>query len=199
MPSGYYKFTRQVAYQTPCFSYFAEKATPPAITAGLAANPTDSSLPTSAVVNVAWAMGYNTSNSSPALSQGATIGIGVGAGVLAISIGVLAAFLIIRWRRNKKTAAAEQIQQTAHLDPHQGMTYTRGYHAPPGSPPPQHSAVGSPGPAKYTPSDSLYGGGGGGGGGGDDWDQGYGYPYPSYQQHQQQQMGSGYERYSYRS
>ncbi|KXX77950.1 hypothetical protein MMYC01_206778 [Madurella mycetomatis] len=195
--SGYYKFTRQVAYQTPCFSSLAEKATPPAITSGLAANPTDSSLPTSAVVNVAWSMGYNTSSdSSPPLSRGATIGIGVGAGVLGISLGVLAAFFIMRWRRNKKSAStAEQLQQTAQLEPHQGMTYQHGYHAPPGSPPPPNSNAGLPAPTKHMTTVSSYSGGVGGGGDGRQWDVGYGYPYPLYQQ---QQM-AGYEGYSYRT
>ncbi|GAB1319885.1 hypothetical protein MFIFM68171_10095 [Madurella fahalii] len=195
-PNGYYKFTRRVAYQTPCFSSLAEKATPPAITAGLAANPTDSSLPTSAVVNVAWAMGYNTTGDpSPPLSQGATIGIGVGAGILGISLGVLAAFFIMRWRRNKKSAvAAERLQQTVQLEPHQGMTYHHGYHAPLGSPPLPSSNLGPPAPTKYAHTVSTNSGGDGVGG---DWNGGYGYPHPSYP-HQPQQM-AGYEGYSHRT
>ncbi|KAK4115982.1 hypothetical protein N656DRAFT_841509 [Canariomyces notabilis] len=196
-PNGYYKFTRLVAYQTPCFSSFKERATPPQITAGLAANPKNSALPTSAVVNVAWAMGFNTSgDSNPPLSTGASIGIGVGAGVLAISIGVLAAFLIFRWRRNKKAKAAEGVQEqqaATQFDPYQqGMTYQPGYHAPPGSPPPQTVSMAHPmsPPAEYKyspPSASPYGGGGGGAGG---WDQSQGYGFPHPQQYPHQQMGS---------
>lgn len=136
--SGYYKFTRPIAYQTPCFSSLADKVTPPPITAGLAANPTDSSLPTSAVLNVAWAMGFNTTGetSPPGLSTGATVGIGVGAGVVAIALLVVVGVFLVRRRKNKSGtppgAADKQLQ------PDQGMTYQPGYHAPggPASPPP---------------------------------------------------------------
>ncbi|KAK3331687.1 hypothetical protein B0T19DRAFT_413805 [Cercophora scortea] len=114
-PNGFYKFTSMIAHQTPCFSSLAAKVTPPPVTAGQQDNPTDTSKPTSAVVNIAWAMGYNVSSDAggPALSKGATIGIGVGAGVVAIALVATAALVILRIRRNKKAALEEQAAAAA--------------------------------------------------------------------------------------
>ena len=199
-PNGFYKFTTHMAYQTPCFSSLATRITPPPLTAGLANNPTDTSLPTSAVVNVAWAMGYNvTTEAQSPLSRGAIVGIGVGAGVLALLLGAVTVFVFLRVRRNRKRALEEQHQ-------HQQATetgYTTG--APPTVvmasplPPPQpampemgdyhdvkqHSTVGTVAAAH--------------------WNQGqdeYGHPLPpqqqqqyqpDYQQQYQQQQYSGYD------
>ncbi|KAK3934443.1 hypothetical protein QBC46DRAFT_237021, partial [Diplogelasinospora grovesii] len=108
-PNGYYKFTAQIAYQTPCYSSLDSvipiTALPP-ITAGLSANPTDTSKPTSAVLNIALAMGYNvTSGDNPGpLSKGATIGIGIGAGVVAIALGAIAAVFILRMRKKRRAS-----------------------------------------------------------------------------------------------
>lgn len=124
LPSGYYKFTREVASQTPCFSSLAVTAVPPPITVGLAANPSDTSRPTSAIVNLAWAMAYKVKTEPTPLSKGAVVGIGVGASLAAIAIIAGAAFVCLRWRRQSRRAGAE------HLDSHLGMTYESGYHAP---------------------------------------------------------------------
>jgi len=156
-PNGFYKFTRQIAFQTPCFSSFAEKITPPILTAGLMANPTNTELPTSAIINVALAMGYSVSDgATPPLSKGAAIGVGVGAGVFAIALVTLTVWVFFRVRRNKQNAAvapAREVQHSYHdRDPKSpasvGMTYPQGYISPPvasptGSPP------GPGGPGQY--------------------------------------------------
>ncbi len=159
--SGYFKFTSRLAFQTPCFSSFGSnaKTTPPPLTAGLAANPTDSSKPTSAILNIAWAMSYNvTEPPSSGLSQAATIGIGVGAGVLAILLGVLFAFVCLRIRKSKRqqreaeTAARIAAAGGGGMGADVGETsYQHGYHQPgPGSP----GLPGSPemGEARYVPT-----------------------------------------------
>lgn len=154
-PNGFYKFTSKIAFQTPCFSSLNGKITPPVLTAGLAGNPTDTSLPTSAVINVAWAMGYNvTSGSTPPLSKGAAIGVGVGAGVFAIALVALTVWVFMRVRRNKRNAAAPQPEpvedayhdQEPKASPSTGVTYPQGYSpAPPLSPPvsPQSTGTGT--------------------------------------------------------
>ncbi|KAK4118561.1 hypothetical protein N657DRAFT_637920 [Parathielavia appendiculata] len=130
-PNGYFKFTRQVAFQTPCFSYLSETANPPPITLGLAKNPTETSLPTSAIVNLIWAMSFNvTQEEQPrALSTGAVVGIGVGTGIAAILAVTAIAFLILRWRRNKKKVSEAQLGGLEDTQ-QQGVTYQSGYHAP---------------------------------------------------------------------
>ncbi|KAK4450855.1 hypothetical protein QBC34DRAFT_348380 [Podospora aff. communis PSN243] len=145
-PNGFYKFTAKIAYQTPCFSSLTGKITPPELTAGLAGNPTDTSLPTSAVINVAWAMGYNVSSeSTPPLSKGAAIGVGVGAGVFAIALIALTIWVFFRVRRNKKNAAVAPAAPVEHSyhdrepkipPPSAGATYPQGYAAAPVVSPP---------------------------------------------------------------
>ncbi|KAK3322978.1 hypothetical protein B0H66DRAFT_446451, partial [Apodospora peruviana] len=106
-PNGFFKFTSKIAHQTPCFSSLGDTTItrPRAIIAGGSDNPTDSARPTSAIVNVVWAMGYNmTATESGGLSKGATIGIGVGAGVFAIALVALLAVVFVRIRRSKKAA-----------------------------------------------------------------------------------------------
>ncbi|KAK0639748.1 hypothetical protein B0T16DRAFT_463392 [Cercophora newfieldiana] len=153
-PNGFYKFTSKIAYQTPCFSSLNAKITPPELTAGLAGNPTDTSLPTSAVINVAWAMGYNVSaEATPPLSKGAAIGVGVGAGVFGIALVGLTIWVFFRVRRNKKNAAvapAAAVEHSYHdqdpkASPNVGVAYPQGYSpAPPTSPPvsPQSTGTG---------------------------------------------------------
>ncbi|KAK3295244.1 uncharacterized protein B0H64DRAFT_321318, partial [Chaetomium fimeti] len=156
-PNGYYKFTRQVASQTPCFSSLAGRATPPPITVGMPANPTDTTLPTSAVVNLAWAMGFKVDDDpAPALSKGAVVGIGVGSGVVAVTVIAAIAYFVLRWRRNRRAAAVEE-----HLGAGEGMTYTAGYHAP-------QERLGSP--AQMKLGHGVQAGG--------EWDGRYGYPVP---------------------
>ncbi|KAK4163848.1 hypothetical protein QBC43DRAFT_334971 [Cladorrhinum sp. PSN259] len=165
-PNGYLKFTRLMASQTPCFSSLAAKATPPMITVGApGVPPQNSSIPTSALVNIALAMSYQvehelppSSSSSSGLSQGAVIGIGIGAGIGAILLIALIACLVVRARSKKKThQPVPQMVNTENpfadapglgggvVDPvspgygqgqQQGMTYKAGYHAPSSPPPP---------------------------------------------------------------
>lgn len=153
-PSGYYKFTTAIQSQTPCFSNLRDNVTPPPLTAGLAAVPTDTRLPTSAILNVAWAMGYNVSDpdaNKPPLSKPAAIGVGVGAGVVALLLLGLTAWVCMRVRKKKKAAvvaapavggtqAGEKYTDSAPVaaaDP----VYGKGYHSPP---PPVSPASGSP-------------------------------------------------------
>lgn len=152
-PSGYYKFTTAIQSQTPCFSNLRAKITPPPLTAGLAAIPTDTRLPTSAILNVAWAMGYNVSDpdaNKPPLSKPAAIGVGVGAGVVALLLLGLTAWVCMRVRKKKKAAVAaaptaggtgtggEKYTDSA---PVAGPVYGKGYQSPP---PPVSPASGSP-------------------------------------------------------
>ncbi|KAM7187446.1 hypothetical protein V8F20_010971 [Naviculisporaceae sp. PSN 640] len=148
-PVGYFKFTKRIAYQTPCFSSFKGKMTPPPVTLGLPNNPTDISKPTSAINNLVWAMGYNMTQQSSGLSQAATIGIGVGAGVFGIALIALLAIVFIRIRRSKKAALADQ--STPENEPQPGTTYSQGYAAPPQSLSPPHSP-----PATHMPSMQQY-------------------------------------------
>ncbi|KAK1756557.1 hypothetical protein QBC47DRAFT_187621 [Echria macrotheca] len=152
-PNGYYKFTSRIAFQTPCFSFLKTPIKPPALTAGLAGNPTDTNLPTSAVVNMAWAMGFNVSDAAqPPLSKGAAIGVGVGAGVFGLGLIALAVFVCLRVRRNKKQAleggaGPGQAQQPGmgQVAAAQGTMYQQGYHqAAPGSPPVSSPPLPSP-------------------------------------------------------
>ncbi|KAK3987524.1 hypothetical protein QBC44DRAFT_383175 [Cladorrhinum sp. PSN332] len=178
-PNGYFKFTREMASQTPCFSSLVVKASPPVITVGAPGVPTNTGVPTSALVNIALAMSYQVepdpaASSSSGLSQGAIIGIGIGAGILAILIIGLVACLIVRARRKKRKNGAQPVPQMAQdnpfadapglgggvVDPNslhaqQGMTYKPGYHAPPGSPPPASPAP-QPGGYAATVSSARY-------------------------------------------
>lgn len=169
--SGFFKFTTQIAYQTPCFSSFKAKMTPPPVTLGLPNNPTDLSKPTSAINNLVWAMGYNMTEPSSGLSQAATIGIGVGAGVFGIALIGLLAVVFIRIRRSKKAALAER-----NAD---------GGTVPPASPPMQqyhHSQV--PGLAQQQQQQQYNRG--------SSWNQGYG-DYGQYDLQPQQQPPGVYD------
>ncbi|KAL1838167.1 hypothetical protein VTJ49DRAFT_2969 [Mycothermus thermophilus] len=137
--SGYYKFTREIAQQTPCFSSLATTENPPPVTAGLSANPTQSNLPTSAVVNLAIAMAFDVEDPAPTLSQAAIIGIGVGSGIAALIIVAASSFLFVRWRRHKKETSRNREPAVGMSnapdipdipDMRQGTTYQSGYHAP---------------------------------------------------------------------
>ncbi|KAK4125148.1 hypothetical protein N657DRAFT_655242 [Parathielavia appendiculata] len=83
-PTGFWTFTEEVGGITPCWSSI-RSVEPPTLTVEKDARTKDK--PTSAVVNIVWAMRY------PA-------GIGAGAGVAAILIGGLA---ICLWRARRKT------------------------------------------------------------------------------------------------
>ncbi|KAK0633755.1 hypothetical protein B0T14DRAFT_81012 [Immersiella caudata] len=108
-PVGYWLFTTEVGGQTPCYSSLNRAATPPTLTAGLAGNPTGTSKPTSAVVNIVWSMRYPVADQNGGLSTAAKAGIGAGAGVAAILIGVLAICLWRSRRKNKKLEAERNV------------------------------------------------------------------------------------------
>ncbi|KAK0655116.1 hypothetical protein B0T16DRAFT_450855 [Cercophora newfieldiana] len=108
-PVGYWLFTTEVGGQTPCYSSMNRVATPPTLTAGLEGNPTDTSKPTSAVVNIVWSMRYPVVDQSGGLSTAAKAGIGAGGGVAAILIGVLAICLWRSRRKNKKLEAEKKL------------------------------------------------------------------------------------------
>ncbi|CAO2647825.1 Nn.00g087470.m01.CDS01 [Neocucurbitaria sp. VM-36] len=74
--------------QTPCYSTLLSATTPPPISANVASYSTK---PTSAIVNVVYAMQYplHPSPSKSGLSTGAKIGIGAGAAIITIVFGVL--------------------------------------------------------------------------------------------------------------
>jgi hypothetical protein len=123
----------------------------------LAANPTDTNLPTSAVVNLALAMGFNVDDDpAPVLSRGAVVGIGVGSGVVAVTVVVAIAYFVLRWRRNRKG----KMVGNEDLGAGQGMTYKSGYHAP---------QDGLASPTEVKPGIVVAGA---------EWDGRYGYPVP---------------------
>ncbi len=105
-PKSYFPFTRALAGATPCYSSLTEMAAVPTLTAGLAGEPTDTSRPTSAVVNVVWAMSYPVQNSSSNLSTGAIAGISIGAVGAIAAISGLSFWLWRVKRRNRKLEAA---------------------------------------------------------------------------------------------
>jgi hypothetical protein len=81
--------------------------TPPPIGANIPSSP---SQPTSAIVNIVYAMQYPLISTEPApkpgLATGAKIGIGAGAGVAALVFGVLIFLLLRKHRAHKKDKAA---------------------------------------------------------------------------------------------
>jgi hypothetical protein len=96
--------------QVPCYSslrsYLGPPAVPVAPTAPSAASSTSSETPTSAIINIVFAIQYVVQPAAPSLSTGAEAGIGVGAGVAGIAIIVLALLLVWRTRKHKKDKAA---------------------------------------------------------------------------------------------
>ncbi|KAK4638736.1 hypothetical protein QC761_704890 [Podospora bellae-mahoneyi] len=151
-PNGYFKFTSTLASATPFFSSLIEKASPPVITAGDVKNPANSDLPTTAILNAVWAMGYSLGVSqagvSNGLSPGAEARIGVGVGMLVL-LGALVAFALVSHKKKKREA--QSFIGSTVAPGGGGMAYQSGYHAPPGSPPPASTAspAGSPA-AKYA-------------------------------------------------
>ena len=79
--------------------------TPPPVLANIAPDP---SKPTSAIVNVVYAMQYplNSVPSKQGLSTGAKIGIGAGAGVTALVFGILLFLLLWKHKQHKKDRKA---------------------------------------------------------------------------------------------
>ncbi|KAK3901972.1 hypothetical protein C8A05DRAFT_15909 [Staphylotrichum tortipilum] len=101
-PNGFWPFTSAVGGITPCWSS-KTSIRAPTLTVEKDAKSMDK--PTSAVVNIVWAMRYpvaDTSGSSGGLSTAAKAGIGAGAGVAVILIAALA---ICLWRSKRKNKA----------------------------------------------------------------------------------------------
>jgi len=97
--------------QTPCFSTLAATTTAPPIL--VAAMNVAMSKPTSAVINVVYAVHYPLKRSS--LSTGAKIGIGVGSGIGAlclIALVLIGSILLFKKRPNKQAATAQQLVAT---------------------------------------------------------------------------------------
>ncbi|KAH7077795.1 hypothetical protein BKA63DRAFT_272211 [Paraphoma chrysanthemicola] len=106
-PSNYFPWTTALGGQTPCYSTLASAMTPPPISANIPSNP---STPTSAIVNVVYAMQYPLVAPTPVPKSGlqtsAKIGIGAGAGVAALIFGLLTFLLLRKHRAHKKDKAA---------------------------------------------------------------------------------------------
>jgi hypothetical protein len=126
---GYQLWNAVLGGQVPCYSSLKNNLVPPAVpvtstapdfapvtnTGGSAAGssaaatsilfetPTATQIPTSAVVNIVFAIQYNVipSTSQPGLSTGAKAGIGVGASLAAFSIITLSLLLLWRTRKHK--------------------------------------------------------------------------------------------------
>ena len=199
-PNGFYRFTRQIAFQTPCFSGAAQRITPPLLTAGLAKNPTDTSLPTSAIVNFILAMGFNVSaDHTPPLTESVAIGVGVGAGVFGLVMISLTVWLIFRVRRSKRRAGVASAQPVEH--PYHdtvGTAYPQGYGTPSiASPPGSPQSPGQIGPHAHARQFSNSSVGSGWTSKSPQGEEAYGYPLQVFQppqphpgHYQQPQQGS---------
>jgi hypothetical protein len=77
---------------------------------------TASQNPTSAIINVVYAIQYPVQPGAPSLSTGAKAGIGAGAGIAAISIIVLSLLLVWRTRKHKRDKAALSAIQATRPD-----------------------------------------------------------------------------------
>ncbi|KJR89622.1 uncharacterized protein SPSK_06063 [Sporothrix schenckii 1099-18] len=108
-PSNYWPFTRDLGGQTPCYSSLPAVTEAPTLTAGLVGEPTNTQKPTSAVVNVVWAMSYPVA-SKGGLSAGAIAGIAVAAVVVVAALAVLSFFLFRARRKNKQLQTQAQAQ-----------------------------------------------------------------------------------------
>ncbi len=107
--------------------------------------------PTSAVVNIVWAMRYpvaDTSGGGGGLSTAAKAGIGAGAGVLVILIVVLA---ICLWRRKKKKQAAGTQPVAPPQNPPQQPPMAQNAPVPDGQYPPGQYPPGQYPPGQYPP------------------------------------------------
>ncbi|KAJ9139450.1 hypothetical protein NKR23_g7987 [Pleurostoma richardsiae] len=111
-PSNYQPYGAALGGATPCFSSLSNYAPPPTLTAGLAGQPSDTGQPTSAIINVVWAVPYAVApDSGGGLSVGAKAGIGVGVPVAAIALGLLSFLAWRRSRKNKEQDSGAQTQQ----------------------------------------------------------------------------------------
>ncbi|ORY02729.1 hypothetical protein BCR34DRAFT_605462 [Clohesyomyces aquaticus] len=113
-PSNYFPWSTAFGGQTPCYSTLPIAITPPPIPDSLAgtASATASAKPTSAIVNVVYAMQYPV-KPSKGLTSNAKIGIGAGAGGAAIIFGALLWLLIWKHKAHKKDKALLESQNTS--------------------------------------------------------------------------------------
>ncbi|KAH8732367.1 hypothetical protein GQ44DRAFT_179935 [Phaeosphaeriaceae sp. PMI808] len=106
-PLNYFQWSTTFGGQTPCYSTVIGAVTPPPIGANVPSNP---SQPTSAIVNIVYAMQYPLQVTepvpTPSLATGAKIGIGAGAGVVALIFGLLAFLLLKKHKAHKRDKAA---------------------------------------------------------------------------------------------
>ncbi|KAI0129611.1 hypothetical protein BJ170DRAFT_282256 [Xylariales sp. AK1849] len=114
-PSNFAPYGQDVGGATPAFSSLITLASAPDLTAGMDSGTGTgltldwSAKPTSAVVNVVWAMQYPVATPAAGMSIGAKIGVGVTVPVGVIAIGLLSLFL---WRARRKNRKLEQSSQT---------------------------------------------------------------------------------------
>ncbi|KAK3371969.1 hypothetical protein B0H63DRAFT_526832 [Podospora didyma] len=148
-PNGYWPFTRAIGGKTPCWSSNrAAAATTPTLTRGLEGQPSDTTKPTSAVINIVWSMRYEVASAdggSGGLSTAAKAGIGAGAGVAVILIATLALCLWRARRKNKKP-------QTTPVPPPPGQQPPMQNVAPNDKFPASGYATSTQPPSSYAPS-----------------------------------------------
>jgi hypothetical protein len=120
-PSSYWLWTTEIGGQVPCYSSLAAKMTPPPIPETFAHHITrpdahssatlssESQKPTSAVVNIAYAMQYRVvAVPKKGFSTKIKIGLGVGVGVAAILVGLLLALVIRKFFIHRRVRSKVQ-------------------------------------------------------------------------------------------
>jgi hypothetical protein len=130
--SGYQPWIANFGGQTPCYSSLAAYITPaPIPVRSQTGSTTTSQIPTSAVVNIVYAMQYPVTESGASMSAAAKGGIGAGAAVAAIGIFAVLLLLFRRWRKRKESSssiAAAPLQAPSHMpysdNRHQSMAPT---------------------------------------------------------------------------
>src|ERR1700761_1873291 len=119
--SGYLRWNADMGGQTPCYSTLQTPLTPPPIVAtdglggldGAVGGPTQGHKPTSAIVNVVYAMHYpatqpTTQPVKPTMPTSTKIGIGAGSGAAVVAIGVL--LLLLFWKSSQQKKERKAIQ-----------------------------------------------------------------------------------------
>jgi hypothetical protein len=102
---NYFPWSTAFGGQTPCYSTLPTATTPPPVPGSLGAEPTSGapSIPTSAIVNVVYAMQFPVKPApKPALATNTKIGIGAGAGGAALVLGALIGLLIWKHKAHKR-------------------------------------------------------------------------------------------------
>lgn len=135
---GYQLWNTLLGGQVPCYSSLSSYLVPPAVpvtsttpelvpvtstgssaaaTSTIFETLTSTPIPTSAVVNIVFAIQYNVLPSTSSLSTGTKAGIGVGASVAGIAIIALSLLLLWRTRKHKKDKKAFAAIQATRQDP----------------------------------------------------------------------------------